>query len=332
MNRRSFLGLGLPAAAGIGCSRRAAAPFKMRVSATRRVFNAGLFTAQEMGFFGQMGLEVEIVPDLGRSEMIPLVAGGQVDVVSSPIGAATVNAVAKGVSMRIVAGRGVQAPNCGTLGTFYCRKDSFPKGLTDLRMLRGKRIDSRGPGGISDFFIGQMLESAGLTIEDMDVRRLSRQESIAALLGGGLDLILEYEADRRLTEVSDAIFVGPDLGALLPNFQFSFLYFGKRLIEADPGHGANFLAAYIRGVRAFVAGANPKWLDDYAREFKIDVAGARSQCRRFLTVNAEIDMKSLTRFVDWSVKRRYCPPTVSAQQMVDTRYLERAWKLVGRQG
>jgi NitT/TauT family transport system substrate-binding protein len=331
MKRRDFL-LGPPAAAACGCSRRPAAPYKLRAVASRTLFNAGFFTAQEMGFFQQAGVEVELMPHLSRGrDAIPLLGGGEVDVSSYPISAASINAIAKGVKMRIVAGRGMQTPDCGVLGRLYCRKDSFPQGLTDLRMLRGKRISSSSRGGIAEFFIDQILASVGLSTDDLQVRPLQRQEAVVALLNGGLDAVLEYEAVGKLTDVSSAVFAGLDVGAILPNFQFTYLYFGKRLLEGDPHYGARFLGGYMRGIRAYLGGANPKWLSDYAKEFDLDEAAVRGECRRYLTANAEIDMTSLTRFLEWTIKKGYCPASLTAQQLVNRGFLDRAWQQVGRQ-
>ena len=65
MRRRDFL-LG-PATAACACSRRTTEGQRIRAVVSRTLFNAGFFTAQEMGFFQQSGVEVEIISMLTPS-------------------------------------------------------------------------------------------------------------------------------------------------------------------------------------------------------------------------------------------------------------------------
>jgi ABC-type nitrate/sulfonate/bicarbonate transport system substrate-binding protein len=295
------------------------------------LFNAGLFTALEYGYFQNEGLEVELLPEATRtSQTLPLAGGGEVDVVSAPLTPTAVNAISKGMKLRFVAGRGVIAPECGGGATIYGRKDSFPNRLRDLSELRGKRLELTARGGQSEFFLDILLTSAGLTRNDVDIRLLNREESLIALVNGALDLMIDWDADRRLTEVSDTVFLGPSIGPILGRQQLSFIYFGKRLLEDDPEIGGAFLAGYLKGTRDFVQGANPKWLDEYIAKFSLDGNEIKARCRSYLTRDGTVDFASIERYVAWASKNGYCPNPVAIDKMVDTRFLELAWKKVGR--
>ena len=44
--------------------------------------------------------------------------------------------------------------------------------ITDLKHLKGKTIATNGQGAVSTYEVGKMLETAGLTINDVDIKVL----------------------------------------------------------------------------------------------------------------------------------------------------------------
>jgi len=335
MLRRDFLatssGAAILAAATTagGCSKKRSLD-KLRVAAQPRFFNVGFHTAVEYGYFKEAGLDLEVHGDTRTEGLVPLLAGGELDIGLSSVNSSFFSAVARGARIRVVAGRGMQTQGCGFAATLYGRKKSFPDGMVDFKELKGKNIAGHSKGSLQEFILHEILAKGGLSFSEVNVVRMHRQEAFAAVSSGRMDVMLDYDSDKSLTDVSQTVVKGPDLGTLFPNLQVSNIQFGSKLLDAPVDLGARFLAAYLKGVRAFLGGANPKWIDWYANNFKLDANAIKTGCRNFLTPHAAVEMDTLKRFLEWAIGMGYCPQGFQAERTVDLRFLEEAWRQVGR--
>ena len=70
----------------------------VRVSTLPRFVLAPLYLAEELGFFRDVGLELDIQPLADTTQMIPLLAGGRIDVTFAGATAALFNAIANGAT------------------------------------------------------------------------------------------------------------------------------------------------------------------------------------------------------------------------------------------
>src|SRR5215471_8994443 len=57
--------------------------------------------------------------------------------------------------------------------------------ITQLRQLRGKTIATNGQGAVSTYEVGKLLESDGMTINDVDIKVITFTPFTAQLLDGG---------------------------------------------------------------------------------------------------------------------------------------------------
>jgi NitT/TauT family transport system substrate-binding protein len=290
---------------------------------------APLYQALECGYFTELGLEVEIHRVSSGHLAVPLLAGGEFDASCAALSAAFVNAVEKGAKIRIVAGREIASPTCGTSSTIYGRRQLFPNGLSDLRQLKGRRIAVHSRTTSGEFRLDALLGSAGLSQEDVEVLFLRRSEAIAALVGGRIDAMVDHDVDKELADVSSEVVTGVRFAQVLPNFQYSFVFFGPSLLESDVSIGTAFLSSYLKGARAFLQGQTPRFLEEYARSNGLDVKLMRQACRETFTPDGTIDLHSIKLFVDWIVRKRYSSARVKPEQLIDTRFLARTRRQAG---
>ena len=131
-----------------------------------------------------------------------MVAGG--------ISAGYFNALEKNLPITIVLDR-VSTP----IGHNLMLRPDLKDQIKQLKQLKGKIIASNGPGSISTYEIGKMLETAGLTINDVEVKvlpftqmgrasttrrstpRSPSRRSPAQLLDGGLAVPFERPGRHR---------------------------------------------------------------------------------------------------------------------------------------
>jgi NitT/TauT family transport system substrate-binding protein len=325
MRRRDFLGTAL--AAAVGCSHDTAQKLRVAVSTSHSV--APIFLAQELGFFTEEGLDVEMVQLVGPAAHLAALAGGQVAVSMAAFNSAMVNAVAAGAKVRVVAARDFTSP-CAGATTVYARRDDYPGGIRDLHQLRGKIIAFRGAGNNTEYRIETMLQAAGLSRNDVQWLPLAREEAIAAVLQGRADAVIDEDFDKRLDEATDKLVGGIQFSDTFPRFQRTHIMYGPTLLEGDAGRGIAMLCGYLRGVWSWLDGKTPKFLYDYAASNRMDVERLDENCRDNAEVNGDIHRQDIQSFVDWAVRRGYCARAVPIDQIIDTRFLEGAWKRIGR--
>ena len=324
MNRRHFIALA-GAFAGIGhtaCAPRAKSN-TIRISSNPYFAMSGLYLAQELGYFADAGLQIEIERIATTVQAMPLAAMGKLDVVFCASSAALVNAIAKGSRLRIVGGREIAAPSCSDFSILYGRRAVFPGGVGDPGLLKGKRIAADYTAHIGHFGMDMVLGSMGMTAEELRVLKMGRSELLSAFLSDNLDAIIASDCMRRFTQLHDQIVRGIGLADVLPNFQASFIVFGERLLDSDPEAGVKFLSVYLRGAKEFLAGKTPRFHDELAISNGMDPMEARKTCRNSFVADGGIDLASIDRFIQWARAKEFCPIPIQAAQLVDMRFLER---------
>jgi NitT/TauT family transport system substrate-binding protein len=292
---------------------------------------AGFFLAQERGYFEQAGLELELQPVDEGHQIATLLAGGRLDVAFSAIQSALINAIANGADARIVAGAHRLTAQCSDTGRLWGNRRSFPHGFGRLatlkRDLAGKSVAINSLINTNAYYLDVLLDKAGLQESDIKIVQVRYSEAVAALLNGRLDAFMGNDqiAVEKIAGTSDLI-RGAGLIDVLPGFQYRFVMYGKELLRSDPGAGARFLRAYLRGIADYHSGATPQFLEDFARSNGLDVSQARITCRDNHPVDGAIDDDSVTRQVEWYVKKRLCSRKVDLTQAVDRSFLDRAQK------
>jgi ABC-type nitrate/sulfonate/bicarbonate transport system substrate-binding protein len=292
--------------------------------AVRRLTTSSLHLANELGYFRDAGLDLDILQNGNSLNSLALLAGGKADVVFGAGGIALLNAILKGLPIRIVAGREIASPVCGTVGTIYGLRRIFPRGLSDASQLKGKRVATGPAVGLAQFALDAHLAHAGLSTSDVNLVSIEFKQSVAALLGGGIDAVVGVdELDRDLTTLSSEIVHSAGLAQIYPNFQYSYILFGQSLREGSLEDGTRFLSAYLRGAREFARGKTPRFMAEFAATHRLDLKRAVTACRETFSADGAIDRSSLRLFTDWAAKKRFIPRPVTPEELVDGRFLER---------
>lgn len=247
----------------------AAAQEKVRVGVSPAQSTAGIFIAQEKGYFKAEGLDVELIPfSASGPEMLPALASGQLDAGAGNISAKLYNAMARGIQMRIVADKGSNTPHSGYLGVVVRKAlASRVKGPADLK---GLKVALTGPGVSQEVIVDRYLRTAGLSIRDVQVVYLSYQDAEAGLITGAVDATVQIEplltegllhGDTVLLRRADQIY---------PYQQSAVIVYSEHFAGRRHAAGERFMTAYLRGVRdyrrAFVARKAPAaFVDEIVR-------------------------------------------------------------------
>jgi ABC-type nitrate/sulfonate/bicarbonate transport system substrate-binding protein len=328
MRRRDILALG-PVLLG-GCRRRGGvARRSLEVGSAPHITMSPLYLAEESGYFRDAGLQVAIREVTQTSQIIPLVAGGELDAAFVTMHTTFLNAAGKGARIRVVAGRNRVVPGCGSGSTLYGSRKLFPEGRFDLRKLAGQRIGGTRPGSYQEFSLDTVLSTAGMSTADIKMMSMPEADAFAALISGKIEAVMATYFEQDFAALSSQVVRGIGMADAAPGHQHTFICYGPTLLDGEHKVGVAFLAAYLRGARGFVEGRTPRWFDEFARMSRMDVEKARAACRNVLTPDGAIDLPSIQRYVDWAVRKKYCTKPVEPAQLVDTSFLRGAWEHLG---
>jgi ABC-type amino acid transport substrate-binding protein len=319
--------------AAASCGRGAGQLRTLRVAvASTYPTMSAFYVAQEEGWFQDAGFKLDIVPAASAPRMIPLLSAGKLDVSFDALSPAFFNAVERGAHFRIVAGRDIVAPGSSDRA-LYGLRSSFPRGLTDLKELKRKRIAIHARAMVIEYWLDKMLARAGLTQDDVKVVIANQPEAYAALKARGIDAIAGvFFLDRAFATLESRLVLGIRVSDVLPKSQFSHVLFGEKLLSGPVETGTRFLAAYLRGTQAFARGRTPAFLVDLCRKNGWDLVRAGELCRQAISPGGDISMPSLESFADWAISKGYCAPSVRRAEWVDKRFLETARRMAAEHG
>jgi NitT/TauT family transport system substrate-binding protein len=214
---------------------------------------AGLYIAAERGFFKQEGLQVEFLKDMYGPDGFPALATGQMDAMGGAFGPELINAVARGINVKVVAGMSSYIPGWDS-GFLTVRKELIDSGkVKDWKDLKGLKV-ALAPAlpNLTDYFASRYLAHGGLTLKDVTVVHIPFANMIAALKTGGVDFAHTSEPMSTLTAGSGVAVKWKPVTSYAPaGLTVAMLQFGSNMLEKEPQVGERVLAAYIRGARHY---------------------------------------------------------------------------------
>lgn len=177
-----------------------------------------LTIAEQLGYFKEQGLQVNIVDFAGGSQALRALVGGSADVVSGAF-EHTLNMQTKGQRLRafVLQGRAPQVVlgiNPKTLPNY--------KSVADLK---GKKIGVTAPGSSTNVMLNYVLAKAGLKPSDVSVIGVGAGSgAVAAMRSGQVDAVsnldpvislllrsgdIKIVSDTRIVAEADRVFGGP---------------------------------------------------------------------------------------------------------------------------
>jgi NitT/TauT family transport system substrate-binding protein len=265
--------------------------------------DAPILIADEKGYFGEVGLEVELVEFKSGGQMVPAIGSGQIDVGAGSPGAGLYNAIGSGLDLRIVADKATMVPGHAYM-PLMVRKDLVDSGqVQEVADLAGRTIAQSSEGSTASSTLGAILETAALGYEDVRLESLGFPEHVAALQNGSVDASLLVEPFATVAE---------EQGAAVRFFDPSEVYSGQQVAVlvyngafADEGVAATcFMEAYLRGARDYYKAVEPgSWTGENAEDLSqliaqrigLDVELYRQAVPHYADPNGAVQVESLKR-------------------------------------
>ncbi len=283
---------------------------------------APFFIAIEEGYFAEQGLEIEFIRFKTDGEHLVPLSQGMIDVGGGVVTAGFLNALARGMNIKIVADKGHVDKGGGYTGMLV-RKDLWEKGeLITLADLKGRKIALGMVGGSSQYNLELAFGSTGLRFEDVEIVYIGFPDMIEALKRGAVDAASMGEPLLTQAEELGAAVRFKPYQEVLPARQIGVIYFGPNLLEKRPDIGKKFMLAYLKAVKIYNQGKTPRNLEIIEKYTKLNKEILKKCVWPSLNSNGHVLMDRILALQDWLYDNGFADTKVKPEEMIDTSFID----------
>jgi NitT/TauT family transport system substrate-binding protein len=290
---------------------------------------APLYLALERGYFVEQGFDVELTPFDSGALMIAPASAGQLEVITGVASPSLFNALARDVGLK-----GIAAVSYSET-TLVVRKELVDSGqVKTLADLKGRRVSFNVEGSPVDYQLRNTFFKEGLTLQDVDVLRVSNTDTGAALSNGAIDAGVASDPLPVLIEnrgigvrfLSTKDYIGRQIGGIL--------VVGPSMLSRGDATNTRFLVGFLKGVRDYLAAihadrvTDPAALENISKWTNVPADVIAQVSTPGSEPNGRIDLPELIRQQDFWEREGLVPTKADLAQFVETRYLEAALQQV----
>jgi NitT/TauT family transport system substrate-binding protein len=291
-----------------------------------------MLVAMERGYFRDVGIKVEIDNADSSGSVLALLAQNRYDIVEGGISAGYFNALAKDLPIAMVMSRATTPT-----GHALMLRNDLKGRVRDIRDLKGKVIASNGPGSVSSYEIGKILETVGLSIDDVEIKIIPFTQYALAFQNKAIDAALAIlPFTKQLEDKGFAFpFVDSDTVIKPSSITISATMINTNWAKAHDKLARDFFLAYLRGVRDYCQAYH----GGSTRQEIVNLLISTGTERRPEILNeypwpardpdGKILMDSMLDIQDWYVKNHFVSKALRAGRLIDASYAEEAAKKLG---
>jgi NitT/TauT family transport system substrate-binding protein len=326
----------LMAALGLALAPSLAAPAAaedtVRIGMARSVSNGAELIAIEKGYFKEAGIKVEMEDIDTSANTIALLATNRLQIVAGGISAGYFNAIEKDLPIIVIADR-VSAP----VGHNLMLRPDLKDKVTSLAQLKGKVIASNGTGSVSTYEVGKILETAGLSIADVDVKIFPFTQMPVAFANKAIDAgIVIPPFVWQFAEQNLAVnFAEPDALVKPSPMTIAVIMVNTDWAKKNATVLRNYYAAYMRGLRDYCDAYHGAPVKDqiiaalirHGSERRPELLHKYPWPAR--SPDGRINTASMLDMQDWYIKNGYSRTRFPAERLVDMSYADYAVEKLG---
>jgi NitT/TauT family transport system substrate-binding protein len=301
--------------------------------------DAPFFIADKLGFFRAAGINPQFTNFDGAPQMIAPLGTGQLDVGSGSPSAGFYNGVARGIDIRMVANKAYSPVGSG-YNPLMIRTSLVKSGqYKSPKDLRGMRIAEPAKGGTTAAALAKLLESVGLSYNDVTHVFLSFPDQVAALATGAIDGTLLNEPGATLAERNGVAVRVLSNDKWYPNQDQAEVFFGSSFIKSRPEVGMRFMVAWLRAARFYTDGLlngrlrgknGPQIIDILTQATPIkDRSIYSSMTSQAVNPNGTINIRTLTDDLAFYKNNGYLIGDVGVSAATDLSFQQAALRQLG---
>jgi len=308
----------------------------VKVSVYQSVSDAGIYIANDKGYFKEQGIEIDVVQLDSVSSVVTALASGQIDVAGGAPSAAIYNSVRQGIGIRIVADKGSMRKG----GGYICLV--VRKGLEDqiksVADLKGRKVawSGTGIGTTNEPALDHMLKQANLRDSDLLLQNLTFGDSLAALASGSVDAayLIEPLAQSAEQKGIGKLFMTGDQMYL--DQQVAVLLYGANFAAKKPDVAKRFMVAYLKGVRDY----NDAFVKNKDRAAIVSILTKNTTVKAAalydkmvmpgLNPDGAVNIAGMTDDMKWFQSKGYLKEPVDVAKAVNMSFVDAAIKQLGQ--
>ncbi|MBI3158388.1 MAG: ABC transporter substrate-binding protein [Chloroflexi bacterium] len=293
--------------------------------------NAPFFVAMEEGYFAEQNINIVTQDIQSTSEALALVVSGDLEVVSGAISAGLINLLASEPDVRVVTNKGY-SPEDGCLApAMFVRRDLAESGALDsAETVRGLKLAGRVSSFAGFTYEGWLKNDYGLSLDDIILEDVPQDALIDALANGAIDGGTATEP--LLTHILDSgnAVIFKSYGQLLPDMEYSYVLFGKRLTTENRDLGNRFMVAYLKAVRQlYNEGKSDHNIEILAAATGLDPELIARMCWLNLKPTGEINFATVQTFQEWALPHDLIDRMLTEEEYWDSGFVEYANQVLG---
>jgi len=217
---------------------------------------APFFIAHDLGYFTEVGLEVELVPNASIVELLPALAQGQLHVGGCTSNVACLNFMNRRTDVQIVAdlqAAGQTERSRRSVGVVV-RKDLWDAGtIREPRDLVGRTVYViTGMGSAPHVHVARWLKTNGVDPRAVEIAGLPFPEVYAAMQNRGIEVGYQTEPLLSAGERAGVHVLLAGLEDMDPAAQELYVMYWTGIDRLGPQVGERFMVALLRAARAYL--------------------------------------------------------------------------------
>ncbi len=310
-------------------------PVTVRAAVTGTIGDAGVFIAQEKGYFRAQGLDVDVSVFQAAQQTIPLLGSGQLETATGGANAGLMNAVGQDIPIRIAAGTSTMYPGFRSQG-YVVRKDLVDNGtFQGCPSFKGMRVANAADGNTGQIVFAHLLRSCGLALADTESVLMTFGDMLPAFRNRAIDAAFMIEPGLTVGTEEGLFTLYKSSDEVHPYQQGGVLLYGPHFIANQRPAAERFMVAYLQGVRdyndAFVKEINKaEIVAILARTTSLkDPALIERMAPVGLNPDGYANMETLASDIQWWIDNGYVKNRVDVSQVVDNTFVDYALARLG---
>lgn len=323
----------LAAGCGGNDSKKDAPKEKTKVSLgmLRLTSSAPLFIAMDKGFFAEEGIEIEPQWFDAAHPIAVSTASSKVDVGATGITASLYNMAANGQKLGIVADKGREQKGYSS-SALLVTTDNYNAGVKSLKDLKGKRIGITQKGSTFHYMLGRMLETQGMSLNDVEIVPLSKLSAVmAALESKQIDGCILNEPN--ITKVQKAGYgkLVVQVGDVIP-YQTSAIFYSPDFMK-NKDAAVRFMRAYNKACNYYYEAAvekkDAKKLEEVVNIVAKYVKAPAEDIKAglpYIDKDGKLLVSDIATQIKWYTDNKMISGTLDAKDVANTSFLDEAMK------
>lgn len=323
----------LAAGCGVNDSKKDTPKEKTKVSLgmLRLTSSAPLFIAMDKGFFAEEGIEIEPQWFDAAHPIAVSTASSKVDVGATGITASLYNMAANGQKLGIVADKGREQKGYSS-SALLVTTDNYNAGVKSLKDLKGKRIGITQKGSTFHYMLGRMLETQGMSLNDVEIVPLSKLSAVmAALESKQIDGCILNEPN--ITKVQKAGYgqLVVQVGDVIP-YQTSAIFYSPDFMK-NKDAAVRFMRAYNKACNYYYEAAvekkDAKKLEEVVNIVAKYVKAPAEDIKAglpYIDKDGKLLVSDIATQIKWYTDNKMISGTLDAKDVANTSFLDEALK------